>query len=99
MQQETVTWRQRSYVLAIYGFMLLIIRCHSLNFELKDLCAAEILTTLMGVTYDFRGLILKLLDIKFQISTPKSKSELLVGLGRKKPNLKFCYKLNEIKQT
>lgn len=70
--------------------MLLMIRCHSLPCELKDFYTAEILITSMEMTQDFKGSVLKLLDIQFQISIPKSQSELLIGLGRKTPNSKLC---------
>lgn len=36
-------------LLEIYGFMLLMVRCHSLTFELKDLYTAEILITWVGM--------------------------------------------------
>lgn len=53
----------------------------------------------MKMTQDFKRLVLKLLDISFQISIAKSKYELLIGSGRKVPNLEFCYKLYVGKQT
>lgn len=91
--------RRRNILPEIYGFLLLKIRCHSVTFEPKDLHTGELLITLMGRIQDFKGQVLKLLDIQFQILTPKSKSELFIGLGRKTPSFKFCYKLQKSKQT